>query len=939
SHPAGVSISRSVNNTGTIASETNGRGKTTSYSYNGMNQLTGISPPSGSNISISWSSTGRTLTRGGYSQAITFDGFGRPSLITTEGIAQNINYNALGHKSFQSYLDSSSGDSYGTDVLGRVESVSHGDGSNRSYSYNSNNRVSLRNERGNSFTYHYRSFGDPDRQDERMLMQVTAPEGMTTSFNRDILGNVTGISQGSVTRGYGYNSSNFVTSESNPETGTTVYGRDAVGNMTSRRVGSSSTTTYTYDGLNRLTDINYPGSTPDVALTYDDNSNLTLVDNGVARRSLSYDNNDNLTTETLTVGGKTFTADYGYDSLDYLASIRYPSGRSVSYAPDDLGRPTAASPYLTSASHHPNGIPRRLDYANGQITTTTLNNRQWIAGLATQRSGADAVDLTYDYDGLANVVSILNRLDSRDSKAMSYDGVDRLTRAGDVTVGYDAQDNLTAMSTRLGNLSYNYAGNRLSSVSGYKSLSLSYDDYGNVTRLGPYTFTYDDAATLRSVTGAATANYDYDGRNLRVRAARAGLETLYVYTLDGRLLGEYDSAGLWKKEYAYLGTQLVAETENPDTDGDGIPDSTDNCRQAANADQRNTDGDTYGNRCDADLNNDGLVNFADLGILKLRFGGTDPDADFNGDGFVNFADLGILKQQFGLPPGPGPLPPPTRYTHPDALGSPVAATDAQGQLLWRERYEPYGDRIDKPTAAQTNTRWHTGHVQDPETGLVYAKARYYDPTLGRFLSIDPTGPSPDSLHSINRYAYGNNNPYRYVDPDGQVPVDTVVDAGYVIYDFGRLLGAGAAYTVGTVTGNEFLRAEGAAGLRDTGIDLGGSATGLVVPYAPAAVTRGIGRGVGDVAKGAGKARNEPPAPLKEAEGRPHSIIEKPGKEGQYTTHYGDGTWKQYRGSGQDHGGIPRPNVKEAGKNVTPDGRMFIDRGRVRPARPDEIPGG
>ena len=88
-----------------------------------------------------------------------------------------------------------------------------------------------------------------------------------------------------------------------------------------------------------------------------------------------------------------------------------------------------------------------------------------------------------------------------------------------------------------------------------------------------------------------------------------------------------------------------------------------------------------------------------------------------------------------------------------------------------------------------------------------------------------------------------------------------------------------------------------------------------------------------------KGRNKPPSPLEEAEGRPHSIPEKSGKNGQYTTHNGDGTWKQYRGSGQDHGGIPRPNVKETGKNVTPDGREFIDKGRVRPPKLDEIPGG
>jgi glucan-binding YG repeat protein len=86
-----------------------------------------------------------------------------------------------------------------------------------------------------------------------------------------------------------------------------------------------------------------------------------------------------------------------------------------------------------------------------------------------------------------------------------------------------------------------------------------------------------------------------------------------------------------------------------------------------------------------------------------------------------------------------------------------------------------------------------------------------------------------------------------------------------------------------------------------------------------------------------KSRNAPPAPLREAQGRSHTIIEKRGEKGQYTTHYSDGTWKQYRGSGKDHGIYPRPNVKETTTNKTADGRVFVDRGRVRQVRPDEIP--
>ncbi|HEX7011998.1 MAG TPA: hypothetical protein VF161_04600 [Steroidobacteraceae bacterium] len=120
-----------------------------------------------------------------------------------------------------------------------------------------------------------------------MLMRIDAPEGVSTVFTRDILGLPTSVTQGGITRTYSYNTRNFLVSETNPETGTTTYGRDEVGNMTSRLVGSSGVTTYTYDGLNRLTAINYPGTTPDVAISYDGNNNVTSINNGVATQTLS----------------------------------------------------------------------------------------------------------------------------------------------------------------------------------------------------------------------------------------------------------------------------------------------------------------------------------------------------------------------------------------------------------------------------------------------------------------------------------------------------------------------------------------------------------------------------------------------------------------------------------------------------------------------------
>ncbi len=90
----------------------------------------------------------------------------------------------------------------------------------------------------------------------------------------------------------------------------------------------------------------------------------------------------------------------------------------------------------------------------------------------------------------------------------------------------------------------------------------------------------------------------------------------------------------------------------PDADGDGVPDSNDNCANVSNANQRDTDADGYGNLCDADLNNDGVVNFADLATMKGQFFTHNAHADLNGDGVVNFADLALLKSAFFRPPGP-----------------------------------------------------------------------------------------------------------------------------------------------------------------------------------------------------------------------------------------------------------------------------------------------
>jgi hypothetical protein len=100
-----------------------------------------------------------------------------------------------------------------------------------------------------------------------------------------------------------------------------------------------------------------------------------------------------------------------------------------------------------------------------------------------------------------------------------------------------------------------------------------------------------------------------------------------------------------------------------DSDGDGIPNEADNCVLAANPSQLDVDRDGYGNACDADFDNDGLVNLADSQQIKsafLRSGAAVREQDLDGNGIVNLIDLQLFRGLFLRPPPPsGALLPPS----------------------------------------------------------------------------------------------------------------------------------------------------------------------------------------------------------------------------------------------------------------------------------------
>ena len=156
------------------------------------------------------------------------------------------------------------------------------------------------------------------------------------------------------------------------------------------------------------------------------------------------------------------------------------------------------------------------------------------------------------------------------------------------------------------------------------------------------------------------------------------------------------------------------------------------------------------------------------------------------------------------------------YFHNDLAGTPLAATDANGNLLWRQGYKPYGERLD-PKAPAEQQPWFTGKAHVEAAGLSYFGARWYDPQLGRFMGVDPRGFDEANVHSFNRYAYANNNPYRFVDPDGRQATSVLspllpppVRVGLGFYAGATALGAGSLGSWLTMKALDRIYSEGEA---------------------------------------------------------------------------------------------------------------------------------
>lgn len=327
----------------------------------------------------------------------------------------------------------------------------------------------------------------------------------------------------------------------------------------------------------------------------------------------------------------------------------------------------------------------------------------------------------FSYDTLSRRTA-LNRPNGVNT-SYSYDSLSRLLnvlhQAGTVTLDgagytYDDAGNRTAKTNYLNNITEQYTYDPLYQLTQVTqgtttTESYSYDAVGNrLSSLGMSPYAYNSSNELTS-TPAATFTYDSNGNTL-TKADSSGTTT-YNWDFENRLSSVVLSAsgGTVAFQYDPLGRRIQksssAATTNYLYDGSNSV---------------------------AEVNSTGalIATYAQTGSID------DPLAQ------LRSGTAGYYEQ--------------------DSLGSVTSISGTAGILLNSDTYDSFGNRT-ASSGSLGNPFQYTGRDYDPETGLEYYRARYYDSTPGRFLSEDPI-----RFHSggVNFYAYADGDPVSYNDPDG-----------------------------------------------------------------------------------------------------------------------------------------------------------------------------
>jgi len=686
---------------------------------------------------------------------------------------------------------------------GKINEVIDPLGRRATYGYDANgNLISYVDMAGNRVSYIYDS--------RSYLTSLTTPSG-TTQFrigttpqfgDRSYVLKEIIEPDGNITR---FDTGNEIAWFTNPQGVQTFVFNDAQGETTEIEDGLGNKTTYEYGsaGLTRFTDakgvsIRYAyNSQANLAsvtdpfsvvtrFTYDANENVTKIESSVGRAAtFEYDGKGNVTKATDPKKGVTA---FAYNSFGQLTRITDPRGNNITYTFDDKGNRTSfATPESTTTySYDQIGRLASLTDPKGNTFRYTYDGIDRLLSLTAPDEKSTAY--TYDCCRLSSIT------DAAGTLRFEYDISNRLTKFTNTfnqTIGYsyDKNGNLLALTYPDGKVvRYEYdVNNRMKKVTDWlnNTTTYNYDEANklisainsNGTRTG---YNYDNGNRLKTVANLradgvpiSIHNYEIDAYGSRTKVMAIPSTTIqstpksttYRYDSDNKLVSAsnisftYDANGNLTKvggaepaDYSYDYFNRLVEASH---------------KNEQNAYQY----DAIGNRISRSVNNfttRHTVN-PNAALTQLL-----TEVDQAGKQIAAYVyGMGLISKI--TPDGS------TYYYHYDGSGNTTVVTDRLGGTVSQYYYDSFGIVSISREVTSNDFKFSGRYGGLSETnGLVYLRARYYSPALGRFISKDPIF----FFGGINWYVYAGNNPISRIDPLGLWFIDLNITGSPTFYGIG-----------------------------------------------------------------------------------------------------------------------------------------------------------
>ncbi|NEQ54212.1 MAG: RHS repeat protein, partial [Leptolyngbya sp. SIO3F4] len=740
---------------GNIASSIDQRGNETRYTYDEKNRLVLTTNALGGETRYSYDRVGNILS--------TTDELGRETTYKYDALNRLIHVmDPLSHNTYYKY------DEFGnlTQVAGELGRVIN-------YSYDNLNRQT----------------------------QVTDAYGHTIHTHYDEVGNIVSVTDklGHITS-YAYDGRNWLTHSTNALGNSTTYGYDKVGNLTSFTDALGHQTRYEYDELYRPIETTDPLGQA-TTTTYDNEGNLrSLTDALDNTTNYTYNNINQLVTETITVDGTEFARTYDYDATGNLIERIDRNRRKQTFTYDALNR-LEKEQWLNDNNNSVRTISYDYDVAS-QLRKISDPDAVYIydydlAGRLVEAKNnildVPSVIFDYEYNAANNLTSVTDHINTVQGgiETFSYDLLNRvtqLTQSGNgvtnkqVAVAYDANSQITRLT-------------RYSDLAGTKAVAETTYQYDIASRLtdlthkrgssilADYEFTYDAVDRLtKLVTPDGISIYNYNNRG-ELTDADYDYQENEVYT--------YDATGNRANHIAGDHNRLLSDDTyiyKYDNEGNRIHriDIVTGEVTAYTWDHRNRlttvvkaarDGtvlkesaytyDAYNRRIARIIDLDGSG--AEIPTEEyFVYDGDHIALVFDGDGnqtqrYLHGPEIDQILAEESIDGE-------TIWLLVDHQGSVRDIIDNQGAILNHITYNSYGN-ITSETNPEIEQRFgYTGRESDKEVGLMYYRARYFDPAVGTFVSEDPLG---FDAGDANVYRYVSNQPLTFIDPYGTIQWGTV----------------------------------------------------------------------------------------------------------------------------------------------------------------------